>query len=742
MAITIVSGNLNQFGNAGQFESDRSTWGFANSSYTVTRSSLQKATGLCSAHVVKSATSNSLILPCRYPSALGKRYFIKAKVRVPSSAPIAADAVKLTFKTSLDNLLLGGTVLGLVEKTVLQAKDTWVDVEAYIQHTSTLFPSLNETVHLRVDGSAILNGQVFVDQFEVYEYTGTPETEGDPPPDGVVQFANNSFTTVMAPWENIVSGSAAPFEWLSGNSVIADGTVTNRYRSDYLSGITDNAGPWPPGDYVVEIIAENLSESGLPRHEEIVKLAGFSSLDASPTVISSGLSAPFDRVAGDQTRYLTFTLTQYWLYLGFRFEQNGFGSGSKLKMTVKSITVLEGPESGETEEPVVTDAIFLSKNPIILGASAQAGWEGLTNYRVYNEVRVEDVADSNVFNTKFQTDLYPASNGLVTFYLNEAFRDCFRFIPPELNESSIIRLTDRIKRFKNYQGELQDTDVIPGTLSPGEVNLVLFGGVDKYHYPGLKYLSEYLPTNKKFLTWAPIHKHVDRLQEDYLNFFVYSNTIGDLQLQIKAYFDDGTDETNITATIESVLYRGLYQIPAGPANSGVMSIDEEKNVVRYELTLLNQDDEAVSETRTYYIESVRHPLTRFFMFLNSLGSFEVLRFTGQSIDETEFSRDVVQRFLPHNYEALDGEFAINSTIMAVKKSYSSGHIKGRMAALWHEYMKEFMMSTRIYDVTNGDRKPVVISGGTHVREDQNYKRYIRFETKSAYDDTSFTPSEL
>lgn len=576
MPKTIVSGNLNEYANAGQFETDRSTWGFADINSTSTRSPDQQTAGLYSARVVKSSLTDTRLIPCRWTSEFGKKYLIKAKVRIPAGLKPGADADFISLRQSApDNIMPLSTEIERTDTTVLDAVDAWVDIEVSVQHTNAGFSPYPEYCNMCIVGAPVLNGEIYVDQFEVYEYIGSSDPEPDPEP-----------------------------------------------------------------------------------------------------------------------------------------------------------------------EPDATDVVFHSKNPITLGKAASVGWEAETNYRLYCDVRVEDVADSGVYNSKLKTELPPDVDGNVVFYQNEAFRDAFALIAPTLNQNAIVRLTDRIKRFKSFTGELTDTEVTPGVLDESTANLVLHGGIDKFRWPTLAYLSTYLPTNKKFLTWAPVQKYVDRLQEDYLNFWVYSDTIATLKLQIKAYFDDDTDETDITTELSPVTFRSLYQVPAGPVNSGATLINPAKNLTRYELSLLDQGDVVISEVRTYYINSVRHPLTRYFMFLNSLGSFEVLRFKGQAEKFTEFSREVVQKFLPHSYAPLDGEFASYNNLMQPKDNYSSGYIKGRMAEAWHEYLQDFLNTSILYDVTDGRRLPLSITAGNWMKADQDYQRYIRFEAKPAYDNQSFTPSSL
>lgn len=401
-------------------------------------------------------------------------------------------------------------------------------------------------------------------------------------------------------------------------------------------------------------------------------------------------------------------------------------------------------EDPPSEDPDF-DTVYFSKNPIPFAKAAPEGWDALDNFRLYNDTRVEEVAGSSEFTSKLKARLYPDSDGNVVFNARAAFRDLLTAIPPEINETEIVRLTDRIKFFKHFSGQLEDDQTIPAEedLTASSALLVLLGGISKQKYPGLNYFTEYLPANKKFLTWAPTTKYVDRLQEDYLNFWIYNGDISTLQLQVKAYFDDATDETAVIKTLEGVAYGQLYQVPAGPANCGALLINPAKNVLYYELSLLNQDDALISEVRTFIVAQVRHPLTRFFMFLNSLGASEVLMFTGKAERSTNLERDIVQKFLPVDYEAIDGEFDVNQSTIQARSSFSSGYIKGAFAKQWNEYMIDFVKSAIIYDVTTGERlRRIVTTTNVPGEADQEYSRFVRFEAMDNYIDENFTPDDI
>ena len=737
MAEVIVSGNLNTYGNNGQFETDRSTWGFGDGTdFELTRTTEQVAAGIYSAKVKAKTTAG---LPTTYglscipggvfSSIFGKRYLIKAKVFVSNVSEIADDTVIITFKP----ILTLNTVTYL-NKTVAEAKGSWVDVEARVENTSF---DQSETWLLGLMASSggqflIQNGVMYVDRFEIYEYIITE----DPP--ATCDVVINTGSTVVT---NETSNGAGD----GSINVSATGTGTLEYSKD--------GSTWQPaalftglttGIYVMRVrkqaditcvkeypFALNHAAVTHDFTTSVVNESISGLHDGSITVTTSGTGGPFQfSKDGGVTWQAGNTFTGLAPGNYYVAVKNAAGNS-----VVKVVTVAAGT--------IVIDKVYHSKNPITFSKGAVANWESLTNYRLYNDVRVEDVADSGNFVSKLKVELPPDADDVAIFYLPEAFRGVFTFVPPTLNNNTIIRLTDRIKRFKNYSGELENDEVTPpeGELVISPSNLVLWGGVSKFHFPGLNYFTSYLTTNKKFLTWAPLEKYVDKQQEDYLNFWVYGN-FSTLKLQIKAYFDDATNQTAVTTTLTGTEYARLYQVPAGPANCGVLAINASKNVTHYELKLLDQADNVISELRTYYIEQVRHPLTRFFMFLNSLGAFEVLRFTGQANEKTTFSRTLTQRFLPHNYAALDGQFLSNDVALIQQRDISSGFIKNRMAKEWHEYMKDFMSSRVVYDVTDGSRYPVVITGGDHVSEDQNYEFFIRVTAREAYDNDSFTPANV
>lgn len=401
-------------------------------------------------------------------------------------------------------------------------------------------------------------------------------------------------------------------------------------------------------------------------------------------------------------------------------------------IVAKNVTILAGY--------AVFEKAWFSRNPITFRKGATSGWDSLTNYRLYDDVRIEDEVGSGSFVSKLKTTLYPDDGGNVTFQVRQAMKGSLTANPPSFNSGDIIRLTDRIKLFRHYTGFVVDLDTTPETITASNPHLVLLGGLNKFSWPNADFFGSFLSTAKKFMTWAPIEKQVDRNQEDYLNYFVFTLTTTTLKVRVKVYYDDNTNTTATIKTKSGVAYGQLYQLPAGPSNTGIHLIDPDKTVVKYELWLLNQSDAVISEVRTYVIDTVSHPRKRLFMALNSLGSYEVIRFTGAADHATDIGKDQVVKYLPASYSSLDGEKEVYSASMQERSSLSSGFFDDSLAASWLDYMKEFLLSRKVYDVTDGKRRPIVVLGGQFpTGADQDYTRFIRFTALDSYEDENYTP---
>lgn len=746
MAISIVGSNRNIWGNNGQFETDPSTWGFSGGDWVRSRSALAPANGLYSCKLINYGSVDfdapTIFNPnprinlasARFSVDPNKKYIATAKVKTPSTAAIAPDACTFKIVYGLDALFVNS--IAQTNKTVADAKDAWVTVKFQFNTNGSGFitpPSpgtymqLDLAIFSSVSGDHIAYlGQLFVDQFEVYEYIDVASDLAFDLPSCVVTDdtgAGDGTITIAA----ILGVPAYQYSIDGGATWQGSNEFDDLPAGNYTVSLKDTTGYTITQDFVVNLSSvpftftttvTNETVAGAGNGKIVVNVIGATgpytySKDGGATYQSSNT---FDHlVPGDYTIYV---------------KDSGDLTLGHL------VTVLAGT--------IVFEKIWFSRNHIIHQASAEPGWDELTNVRIYNEVTLNKNDDGVYSSIPFKTDLPPDSDGNVVFYNREAFTGALKAIPPDLNADSIIRLKDRIKLFRNNTAQLQDTETSPpGGTTPSLPHLVLLGGLSKFAWASIDFFTDYLPTNKKFLTWAPVVKPVDKSQEDYLNYFVFNPATVTLQLKIKAFFDDNTNESDIIDSLAGVQYGQLYQIPAGPANTGAALINPAKNLVKYELSLLDQDDSLISEVRTYVLDEVSHPRKRLFMFLNSLGGYEVLRFTGVESNSVIIAKNEVAKFLPYNYNALDGEREMNDVTLRESNSISSGYIKDSLGAAWLDYMKDLLMARKVYEVTDGRRIPLMIQPATYpMKTDQNFEYFLRFTALNAYEDENYTPLSI
>jgi hypothetical protein len=742
MAISIVSGNLNTYGNTGSYESDPSTWGFGSTLIPGehTRTSVKKKAGLYS-HLFRAlnvfensedpqVTDFSAIDAARLAFVAGKKYLIKVWVYSPTPIgdgydSMASDSCQFWMRFP------DGDRRETTSKVLVDAQSVWTELQFDFVAPSLASGNYNLLFGLCRGGTGLeinVFGYLFIDEFRVYEYIDVVEpctlaidVAGTTVVNETTPGANNGTITVA------ITGGTAPFEYSKNGG-------TTWQSSNLFTGLA-------PAVYNVVV-----------REQTRISCASAQSfaVNAGSYTFSFTTSKSDESISGAADGSILITVTG--TVAPFTFSKNGGGtyqSGNLFiglapgtyTIVVKSATgIMRAANVTIAPASLAFERVFWSKNPIILNKAAASGWEALTNYRLYDDVRVEENTGSSMFTSKLKVALYPSATGNCVFQVRQAFRGVLKAIPPAQNESNLVRLTDRIKAFKHYTGELQDEEVTPSLLTASLSSLVLLGGLNKATWPTTEFFGSYLATNKKFLTWAPITKVVDKMQEDYLNFFVYSADITLIKLKIKAYYDDATNATDTSATL-AVSYGHLVQVPAG-ANCGVGLINPAKNLVKYEISLLNQADALVSEVRTYVLVDIL-PNIRYYLFLNSLGSYEVLRFNGLASTSVDIGKETVVKFLPYNYDPLDGEKQTNQSSLQEKASIGSGLIKGPLGKEWFDYLKDFLISTRVFDITDGVRRPVSISGGSYNMEaDRDYERFIRFTQLDSFQDEVYTPAAI
>jgi guanyl-specific ribonuclease Sa len=729
--VNIIYTNLNTYGNAGSFEGDRSTWGFSDipTYWSAIRSAAYKVGNSysCQMAVTGSKTPvKTLLIPANFNAVYGKKYYIQVQVYIPTGSPYDNIGTLRLFYDS------GWTFVAQSTWSITQAKSGWRTLELMIERTGAT--QNNAKVYIGIDDVTATNGasgNIYADEMYVREYE-----------DIVVQCTLNidvDNTTIVdesAPDTDdgsitvAITGGTAPFQyskdgvnWQSSSQFtgLAPGVYTIQVRDSSTTQCTDSQA------FSINSAAAAFSWTAVITDESVVGAE-----DGQIDITVTGTGGPFTYSKNGGTNYQSGNVFANLAPGNYLVVVKDASNNTQSLL----ITIAAGA--------VVFDKAWLSKNPIPFERYASANF-AQTNYKVMIDVQVEEQAGTGQFVSVMKSAMppdVPELNRLIQFNLRPAFRGVFTTTPPDHNEASLVKITDRAKLFKVLYGDIYGQMDEPASWTATPVQLAMLGGISKFQFPTIDYLNTYLPANAKFMTWSPLSKEVDYTQEDYLQFWVYDPNATSVKLKVKAFFDDASN-TIATISTKTVIYGDLLQVPAGPLNSGAIGINPTKNMLYYELWLTDQNDVAISETRTYTISAFRPYRTRYYLFLNSLGAFEVLRTTGFSEESTDVSRSVSEIILPLDYEPLAGQFVAGEAYKQNSDKVSSGLFSGPDAQAWLEYMQDVAISSVLYDITDGPRVPLVnMTKKLTVRQNEDNKRFARFEFMRAYSDHSYTPTNV
>lgn len=155
-----------------------------------------------------------------------------------------------------------------------------------------------------------------------------------------VQFDNNEFAVSISDWDQINTGSDINFSWNNPSSARASGAAANtsaigQDRPD------DPTQDWRAGTYTVQITATNSSTGGSAPFVSFLSIYGSDTGSALDDAINfTGDSGQWTVGAGEITQEVTFTLTQDYNKIFFKFDKSGVDAGYNVVFTINSIEMI------------------------------------------------------------------------------------------------------------------------------------------------------------------------------------------------------------------------------------------------------------------------------------------------------------------------------------------------------------------------------------------------------------------
>jgi len=242
---------------------------------------------------------------------------------------------------------------------------------------------------------------------------------------------------------------------------------------------------------------------------------------------------------------------------------------------------------------------------------------------------------------------------------------------------------------------------------------------------------------KRFLTWAPVVKTTGKTQMEKLSFFLCGdNNPYSYRLSIRIKFMDGSYYSYYASDSFSSTIPVLIEAMVGFNQLGLANIDHTRDVESWEVWLEDRLGSVISEVRKFILDTDVYEHERTFLFRNSFGRYDTIRFLGEG--ESTMS-----------YERITGQVLSDEVILACNppsKNFEAWETQsfkadsGFISKEMRDYLREFLITTEAYEVVQGLLFPIVLKSVkiSPFSTDSVYLYNVTLEYDRAYNDQYFS----
>ncbi len=219
----------------------------------------------------------------------------------------------------------------------------------------------------------------------------------------------------------------------------------------------------------------------------------------------------------------------------------------------------------------------------------------------------------------------------------------------------------------------------------------------------------------KFLTFQPNNKVVGKTSEEYLYFltnFIPAPT--ELYLRVRCLKKDGTTQTVTPLVSDNIHSIPMYQVVCIPV--GFTQLNLSADTVQYEVWVSNENNERISEVRTYLVDSFYQHQERNLLISNSLGAFDTVRLLGESMRQLKVLRNIIEVDTENTAEL--AELRVISVKGNRSLIISTGNIKKNTIENL-KYLSELMFAEEIFEVTEKGHIPLILDTTEYIDNKDN-----------------------
>jgi len=305
----------------------------------------------------------------------------------------------------------------------------------------------------------------------------------------------------------------------------------------------------------------------------------------------------------------------------------------------------------------------------------------------------------------------PDINGDITLRLEEILNaQILSGLPevPPFGGTNPVRSLRHIKRFFVKYSERYGVPVTWQLVYERPIFRAISGGLAHDEWPGVNFWDDWIDADNRWLSKYPraIQKITQPDEPQVLCGFSRSNITTDIDVEVHAYFTDGTSAIGLQATVGSLSRYDFLFVPAGYTELDVVNIDNTKVVDYYTVRLVDTTNAiVVTEYFTFKVDWELRPHNRTFLFFNSLGAWETITLQGMQEEALEIMREEAAILLAHDYTAADPVYKAYQIQARQDFTLSSGWLTQEECD-WYD---ELLTSEKVYRVTDDGYLPVTIT---------------------------------
>lgn len=239
-------------------------------------------------------------------------------------------------------------------------------------------------------------------------------------------------------------------------------------------------------------------------------------------------------------------------------------------------------------------------------------------------------------------------------------------------------------------------------------------------------------TKKAWLTWSSPSRITDKVETHSLYFAFQSPAYTQFKLRANLYDGETGSQQDLTGLVAITPF-SVYEFVAG-YNQLDLSTYMNGNVNRWELYLVDNNGNTISDVREFILDEEYHENIRYFRFRNSWGAYDSFRCVGDFESSVGHDRERV------SYSSDETETSYNApgAYTMIKEAQSFKANSGWITRDYLNFLRDFMLSKDIYEVED-DRllKCLLTSKKTALFRDRDYNYSLSFEYDRGYEDFFF-----